>query len=505
MAALGRLIRWALGKPTAVKAAVVNAVEKAWVLSARPAQLPPDGDWRVWVLMGGRGAGKTRAGAEWVRSLVESGRARRIALVGPTLHDVREVMIEGVSGLKAVASVGMRPVHNVSRRRVEWPNGAVAHVFSAEDPDSLRGPQFDAAWCDEIGAWARDEKTWETLMFALRMQPCGGAGPRVMATTTPRARKLVIGLVGRAATLPPLGKGRSKQAELATCGDHFGQHSPDEGTSTPISASPKSDLPLAGEGVRSPGVVLTRAATRENAANLAPGFLAAMAAQYAGTRTGRQELEGELIADPEGALFTREMIERARVRLEELAPLPSTRSGGTSMFERVVVAVDPPAGAGPDASACGIIAAGIRQGVVYVLKDASVHGMRPLEWAGRAVALARTVGAGTIVAEANQGGEMVKQVLELAGAKETSRVQLEHASRSKFDRAAPLSGLYDKQLIRHAGVFRELEDEMCAVGAEGEGGGNSPAHSPDRLDALVWAVGELRRVRVMPRVESLWE
>jgi phage terminase large subunit-like protein len=173
------------------------------------------------------------------------------------------------------------------------------------------------------------------------------------------------------------------------------------------------------------------------------------------------------------------------------------------LFDRVVVAVDPPAGSGPGASACGIIAAGIRKDVVYVLKDGSVHGLRPLEWAGRAVALARTVGAGVIVAEANQGGEMVKQVLELAGAKESCRVMLLHASKSKFDRAQPLSGLYDKQLIRHVGVFRELEDEMCAFGADGEGGG-SP-NSPDRLDALVWAVEELWRVRVMPKVVSLWE
>jgi phage terminase large subunit-like protein len=232
-------------------------------------------------------------------------------------------------------------------------------------------------------------------------------------------------------------------------------------------------------------------ATRENAANLAPGFLAAMEAQYAGTRTGRQELDGELIADPEGALFTRAMIEGARATTEEIeAP----------GFERVVVAVDPPATSGPGASACGIIAAGVRKGVVFVLKDASVRGLRPLEWARRAVALARTVGAGVIVAEANQGGEMVKQVLELAGAKESCRVMLLHAAQSKFDRAQPLSGLYDKQLIRHVGVFRDLEDEMCAFGAEGEGG-----RSPDRLDALVWAVTELRRARVTPRVEDLWE
>jgi phage terminase large subunit-like protein len=267
-----------------------------------------------------------------------------VALVGPTLLDVREVMIEGASGLKAVAGPGMRPAYNVSRRRVEWPNGAVGHVFSAEDPDSLRGPQFDAAWCDEIGAWARDEKTWETLMFALRV----GKHPRVAATTTPRPRKLVRMLAqqaaGSEAAAPPLEKGRSEQAELATGGDHVGQRVRNGEIPTPISAAPKSDLPFARGGVSS-GVIITRAATRENAANLAPGFLPAMEALYGGTRVGRQELEGELIEDHEGALFTRGIIERGRVTAEQAA----------SGFDRVVVGIDPPAGSGPDAAACGIV------------------------------------------------------------------------------------------------------------------------------------------------------
>ena len=400
-------------------------VNEVWELWARDTQLTPEGDWRTWLMMGGRGAGKTRAGAEWVRSLVEGGEARRVALVGPTLGDVREVMIEGPSGLRAVASQAMRPWFNVTRRRVEWPNGAVGLVFSAEDPESLRGPQFDAAWCDEIGAWKRDVKTWDMLMFGLRL----GAWPRTAVTTTPQARKLVMRL--------------AKLAEEARG-----------------------------------GVAMTRAATRENALHLAPGFIAAMEEAYGGSRLARQELEGELVEELSGALWTRELIGKWRV---DAAP---------EGLERVVVAVDPPAGAGVDGSACGIVAAGLKDKVVFVLRDASVRGLRPLEWAERAVAVARSVGAGVIAAEANQGGEMVRQVLEQAGARETCRVKLVHARASKFDRAQPVSAGYETGRVRHVGVLRDLEDEMCAFGADAEAGAER-VRSPDRLDALVWAVMEL--------------
>jgi phage terminase large subunit-like protein len=414
------LMEWEMSEEAKKTPEMAELVWRAW---AEDSQLPPTGDWRTWLMMGGRGAGKTRAGAEWVRWLVDSRQARRVALVGPTLGDVREVMIEGPSGLRAVAGARMRPWFNVTRRRLEWPNGAVGLVFSAEDPDSLRGPQFDAAWCDEIGAWKRDVKTWDMLMFGLRL----GAWPRVAATTTPQARKLVM-----------------KLAKLA-------------------------------EEARG-GVAITRAATRDNALHLAPGFIEWMEEAYAGSRIARQELEGELVEELSGALWTRELIGKWRV---------ASAPGG---LERVVVAVDPPAGAGADGSACGIVAAGLKDKVAYVLRDASVRGLRPLEWAGRAVALARSVGAGVIAAEANQGGEMVRQVLEAAGAREICRVKLVHARASKFDRAQPVSAGYENGRVRHAGVFRELEDEMCAFGADDDGGG---ARSPDRVDALVWAVTEL--------------
>lgn len=429
-----------------------------WRLRALDAQTPPEGDWRVWLFLGGRGAGKTRGGAEWVRREVVEGRARRVALVGPTLGDVREVMIEGPSGLRAITPAYERPSYEPSRRRLCWPNGAEAFAFSAEDPDSLRGPQFDAAWCDEVGAWAHDVDTWDTLMFALRL----GEAPRVVATTTPRARALVKRLVKEH------GLGRAE---------------------------------------------MTRAGTQANAENLAAGFVSSLEEAYAGTRLARQELMGELVEDPPGAMWSREVIEGGRVRLSEIGrPPPSGRedaasrlplcsTGGGQVFERVVVAVDPPASSGAKADACGIVAAGLRNGVVYVLADASCRGLRPLAWAERAVAAAREWGAGEIVAEANQGGEMVRQVLEMAGAgaREGLRVRLLYARESKTDRARPVSAAYEQGRVKHAGVFRELEDEMCSFGAEG-------VHaSPDRVDALVWAVKALRdKPAVGPRILNLW-
>jgi phage terminase large subunit-like protein len=407
-------------------------IAKLWRLWAGDAQLPPEGDWRVWLFMGGRGAGKTRAGAEWVRALADCGAARRIALVAPTLHDAREVMIEGASGLKRTASLHNPVAYVASRRMLRWRNGAVGYVFSAEDPESLRGPQFDAAWCDEIGAWAHDETTWMNLMFGLRL----GAS-RVAATTTPRPRALVRRLEGQA---------------------------------------------KAGRG----GVVMTRASTRENAQNLAPGFVEAMEESYRGSEIGRQELDGELVEDREGALFLRAHIDKGRVRREDVGRL-----------ERVVVAVDPPAGVGERSAACGIVCVGQRDGVIYVLEDASVRGLRPAEWARRAVEVAKRHGAGVIVAEANQGGKMVRAVIERE-ARGEARVRLRHAGKSKRDRAEPVSVEYERGRVRHAGVFRELEDEMCSFGAPGVG------LSPDRVDALVWAVSELMKPPAKVGIIDLW-
>ena len=338
---------------------------------------------------------------------------RRAALVGPTLHDVREVMIDGPSGLKWIEPrPAWRPVYHVSRRTLTFHNGAEAHVFSSEDPDSLRGPQFDVAWCDEIAAWARGEASWDMLQLALRL----GEGPRCMATTTPRPVELLRRLTG------------------------------------------------------DPGTVILRAGTAENARNLSPGFIAAMQAAYGGSGLGRQELEGELLEDPEGALFCRSEIQAARV----------TQAG---WLEDVIVAVDPPATSGPGADACGIVAAGKRAGQGFVLADASAPGLKPLDWARRAVLVCREAGAREIIAEANQGGEMVRQILESAGAEVP--VRLVHARLGKRARAAPVAALYQQGRVSHVGHLPTLEDQMCRFGADGFTG------SPDRVDALVWALWAL--------------
>ncbi len=358
---------------------------------------------------------------------MESGRAGRVALVGPTLHDVREVMIGGPSGLMNVGVKEERPAYSVSRRRLSWPNGAEAFAFSAEDPESLRGPQFDAGWCDEIGAWKRDVEVWRMLWLGMRV----GRDPRVVATTTPKP----FGLVRTLAEMAEAGRG---------------------------------------------GVVVTRAGSAENAGNLAPGWIAAMEAEIGGTALGRQELEGEIVDGRDGALWTRWMIEACRVV-------------DVGVMERVVVGVDPPAGVG--GAACGIVAAGLRGGVVFVLADASVRGLRPLQWAARVAAVARGIGAGVVAAEANQGGEMVRELLDQAGCE--ARVKLVHAKESKGDRAQPLSFAYETGRVKHVGVFRELEDEMCAFGASG-------GPSPDRVDALVWAWRELTaKPPPMPRIDVM--
>lgn len=402
-------------------------------MEAMEAQRPPTNrDWRTWLFLGGRGAGKTRAGAEWLRFAMLHGGYKRAALVGPTLGDVREVMIEGISGLKAICPRGEAPpLYEVSRRRLLWPNGAEAHVFSAEDADSLRGPQFDVAWCDEAAAWPKGKEVWDMLQMGLRL----GGDPRAIVTTTPRPTPLIKHLLADAET------------------------------------------------------VLTQASTRDNRANLAAGFLASVERAYGGTRLGRQELGGELIEDFEGALWTRSTIEAARIH-----DVPE--------LEEVVVAVDPPVALGQRADACGIVAVGVTPsmgeagGMGIVLADASARGLSPLDWASRAAGLAEKVGAGRIIAEANQGGEMVRHALQTAGTRAV--VQLVHAKVGKRARAAPVSALYEAGRVRHAGVFNDLEDEMCSFGADGF------AASPDRVDALVWGLWALMLARPgVPRVRGV--
>ncbi len=406
-----------------------------WPTFAHDHQLPPPGLWSVWLMMGGRGAGKTRAGAEWVRARAQGHRwcgepvAGRIALVGETYQDVREVMIEGVSGILAVHPKAERPEWNPSRRRISWANGSVAQAFSSEDPEALRGPQFHIAWCDELAKWRNAEETFDMLQFGLRL----GERPRQLVTTTPRP------------------------------------------------------VPLLKRLIDQPGTAITRAATRANALFLAPGFLERVVARYKGTRLGRQELEGELISDRPDSLWHRDLIESCRV---EAAP---------EHLLRIVVAIDPPATSNARSDACGIIAAGVDgEGTAYILADRSRRRARPSEWAEAAVALWHYFEADCLLAEVNQGGEMVREVI--AGVDPGVPVKQVRAKRGKAARAEPVALLYEQGRVKHVGAFPELEDEMADFGP----GGLSSGHSPDRMDAMVWAVSDLLMTpRGAPRVRSL--
>ena len=404
---------------------------RSWEFLARDDQWPPDGDWLTWLIMGGRGSGKTRAGAEWVRG-VALGRppfadkpVERIALVGETFADVREVMIEGPSGILTVHGRERRPEWLPTRRLLVWKNGATAQAFSSEDPEALRGPQFGAAWGDELAKWRHAEATWDMLQFGLRL----GTRPRQVVTTTPRP------------------------------------------------------VPLLRRLLAADGTVVSRARTADNAQYLAIGFLERIAAKYAGTRLGRQELDGELIEDRSDALWRRGDIEKTRV-----AKAPDMR--------RVVVAVDPPAS--QRSGRCGIVAAGRGQdGYFYVLADATLAEARPGEWAARAVAVYRRFEADALVAEVNQGGDMVAAVVrEVDAAVPVKEVR---ATRGKYLRAEPVAALYEQGRVRHAGAFPELEDEMCDLGADGLAGGRSP----DRVDALVWALTALMEEGTTPRVRGM--
>ncbi|ODA66845.1 Terminase-like family protein [Methyloligella halotolerans] len=409
-----------------------------WPLWAREDQLAPGaaqggGDWTTWLMLGGRGAGKTRAGAEWVRSIAEAPREAcqqppRIALIGETFADARNVMVEGVSGLLAVHPPEMRPLFEATKQRVTWPNGAVAQLFSAEDPEALRGPQFDAAWADELAKWRRPQDTWDMLQFGLRL----GERPRQVVTTTPRPVPLIKALLAD-----------------ETC-------------------------------------AVTRVATAANAINLAPRFLEAIVGKYRGTRLGRQELMAELLEDRPDALWPRALIEKARVN-------------ETPDLRRIVVAVDPPVTSGGKADACGIVVAGVSaDGLGFVLKDRTVQGLSPAGWAKAALAAYHNGDADCIVAEVNQGGELVEAVLRQVD--RSVPVRSVRASRGKFVRAEPVAALYEQGRVFHVGSLAELEDEMSDFGPDGLSGGRSP----DRVDALVWALTALMlQGGAEPRVRGL--
>lgn len=449
-----------------------------WQLWARREQLAPPGEWAGWLICAGRGFGKTRAGAEWVRETAKREPEARIALVGASLAEVRAVMVEGESGILACSPPHRCPTYEPSLRRIAWANGAQATLYSAAEPESLRGPQHSHAWCDEIAKWdmasERAVRAWDNLALGLRL----GERPQVLATTTPRAVPLMLTMLGEEA----LG-----------------------------------------------GTAVTRGTTEDNRRNLPGAYIDTIEQRYGGTSFARQELQGELLTEIEGALWSRAMLERARenpspvdpagqlrfqgrgrsiLSLSKGAegegdgglssdPLPPTPSPeGEGEFVRVVVGVDPPAGTTGDA--CGIVvAAEMPGGRAVVLADCSIERASPERWARAVADAARMWNADRVIAEANQGGAMVTSVLRAADV--NLPVKLVHASRGKAARAEPVAALYEAGRVHHAALFAQLEDEMCGLMAGGRYEG--PGRSPDRVDALVWALTELllgRRVR--PRI-----
>ncbi|MEM1065220.1 MAG: terminase family protein [Pseudomonadota bacterium] len=393
---------------------------------ALPHQLPPEGDWRTWVVLGGRGAGKTRAGSEWVRGLVEGalpldpGVASRVALLGETYEQARDVMVEGPSGLLACSPSDRRPVWKATRRRLEWPNGATAQVFSANDPEALRGPQFDAAWLDETAKWPKAEEAWDMLQFGLRL----GARPRQCVTTTPR------------------------------------------------------NVPLLRRILALESTVETHAPTEANKAHLAASFLEEVRARYCGTWLGRQELDGELVEEVPGALWAPAVFDAGR-----LSKAPG--------LDRIVVAVDPPVTGHAGSDSCGIVVAGATmEGPpslwrAVVLEDATIRGASPSGWAEAALAAMDRHGADRLVAEVNQGGDLVEHVIrQIDPLVPYTAVR---ATKGKAARAEPVAALYEQGRVAHLPRLAALEDQMRQFTVQGYQGPGSP----DRVDALVWALHDL--------------
>ncbi len=405
----------------------------SWWLWGRANQFPPVANWYCWLVLAGRGFGKTRMGVEWIKTCVEGNSPlsapenapQHIALIAQTQADGRDVIIEGESGFLANCHPDFRPKYEISKRRLVWPNGIIAHLYSADEPDQLRGPQHHLAWGDELAKWKNGEECWSNLLFGLRL----GKTPRVMVTTTPRP------------------------------------------------------IPLLQRIIADPETSITRGSTQDNASNLSPVFLQQITRLYEGTRLGRQELDGELLEDVVGALWSLDGIDRDRAkRPQELV--------------RIVVAVDPPVSQKDTSDACGIIVAGKdAKGHIYILADRSQKGLSPLGWAKEALRAYKDFSADRLVAEVNNGGDLVETLLRQLD--EAVSYKPVHATRGKILRAEPVAALYERALVHHTQPMKELEHEMCHfTGSVGE-------KSPDRLDAMVWAVTDLALGKVSkPRIRK---
>ena len=414
-----------------IGAETVRRLLAHWPGWVHEGQEEPEGDWRVWAMLAGRGFGKTMAGAQWVAAFAKAHKDARIALVAQTPAEARRVMIEGRSGLLGIGRTRDRPVWEPSKGRLLYPGGAQAFVYSASNPDSLRGPEHHIAWCDELAKWPRAAECWTNLELGLRL----GERPRALVTTTPRTVAALKAILSEADTKRGGG---------------------------PMGANP----------------------------HLPDRHVEAMDRRYGGTRLWRQELGGELLEEVEDALWTRALIERSRDRA----------GGAGGVMSRVVIGVDPPAGMEGDA--CGIVAVGLgADGIGYVLGDHSVSGLAPEGWARKVAAAAAAHGATRVVAEANNGGEMVKSVLLAADA--GLPVTLVRASEAKEARAEPVAILFERGRARLAGAFPALEDELAGISWSGDYQG--PGRSPDRADAMVWAFTELmlKPARAEPRVRAL--
>ncbi|MEQ1888639.1 MAG: terminase family protein [Alphaproteobacteria bacterium] len=388
-----------------------------WPRWARPKQLAPPGNWAGWVILAGRGAGKTRTGAEWVRAMVESGRMGRLALVAETAADCRDVLVEGESGILSVSPPWNRPVYESSKRRLTWPNGAIATLYNGTEPDQLRGPQHDGGWLDELAKYRYAQETMDMFLFGLRL----GADPRYLVTTTPRPIKLIK------------------------------------------------------EMVKDPYIVVTRGSSLENLSNLSPTYRRNVIDRYAGTRLGRQEIDAEILTDTPGALWTLDILDQHRVRA---AP----------EMTRIVVAIDPAVKSGQGKSGQenadhGVVVAGIaNDGRCYVLQDLSLSGS-PDQVMKVAVQAYHAHRADRVIAEVNNGGDWIEAVIRKIDANVSYKAI--HASRGKIVRAEPVSALYEQGRVSHVGAMPALEDQMI------EYTGDRSERSPDRMDALVWAVTEL--------------
>ena len=393
---------------------------------ARPNQKKPKEYWEIWLLLAGRGFGKTKTGAEWVRDEMSLG-CMRMAIVAETQKDLEEVMVEGVSGILACTPPEERPIYTKKPVKLRYSNGAIIQGYNATEPNQLRGPQFEKAWCDEIAKWRYARETWDQLQFGLRL----GDNPQVVVTTTPRPISLIKDIISGA------------------------------------------------EGK----VIVTRGKTSDNRSNLSAKFLARTEKRYAGTRLGRQELNGELLGDLPGALWQLSQIDMYRV-----SEVPTD-------LERILIAFDPAVTNTENSDYHGIMAGGSKDNEGYILKDGSIKGS-PMQWARRAVAMHDEFEADGIVVEVNQGGDMVAQTLR--SVRPNIRIIEVRATRGKHVRAEPIAALYEQGRMHHVGTHAELEDEMVMFTAAGYEGENSP----DRTDALVWLSTELFPSIITPQAKA---